>query len=80
VKRIGKMRIYLCVSKLQKEWNYFHANWQLIEAESRGQAKSRYVHIDGHTRFTDVLCELNTDSTMDAKLQGQGHPLAVAND
>lgn len=73
-------RDYLCVSKVQKEWDYCHANWLLIRATSRGKAKAEYCRLDGDTDFCDVECRINKDSTMGAKLDGQGHPMATTND
>lgn len=71
---------YLCVCRLQKECDYGHANWQLIEADTRNKARHKYCQLDSDVDYKNVLASVCTDKTMEAKLIGQGHPLAVARD
>lgn len=74
------MKKYLCVCREWKELDYLTADWQVIEAETRNKARYLYCQMLPKVRYQNVLATLCRDSQMEAKLEGWGHPLAVARD
>lgn len=49
------IRQFKCVDRWQAEADYYHADWRMIEAETRNKAKVKYSRL-AHTNYIDVLC------------------------
>ena len=52
------LKEYKCVDKWQAEADYYHADWRMIESESRNKAKSKYSKLTG-SKYIDVICYVN---------------------
>lgn len=53
----GMTKEYICVDKLQKDCDPYHADWREIKADNRHQAKFVYSQL-ARTEYKDVLCTL----------------------
>ena len=49
------IRQFKCVDRWQAESDYYHADWRMIEAETRNKAKAIYSRL-AKTNYIDVLC------------------------
>ena len=49
------IRQFKCVDRWQAESDYYHADWRMIEAKTRNEAKVKYSRL-AHTNYIDVLC------------------------
>lgn len=47
-----EIKEFVCVDKFQEEADYFHANWMVIQAESRNKARVKYCKLAG-TKYID---------------------------
>lgn len=51
----ARIRKFKCVDKQQAESDYYHADWRIVEAKTRNEAKVKYSRL-AKTEYINVLC------------------------